>query len=221
MIHHSLLAVAVLALLPLTGCGSSDAGVPGSGVSLTELRELTEDFSLVDVDGVGTVIVTCGEERSLEIVADDNLLPLLEHRLANGRLSIRPTEPISPNSDLLFRVGLPSLRQLTTRGAVAGEVHAASGEALKLELLGAGTVDVDGAVTTFDASIQGAGAVEAFGLVADEVSVTIAGAGSADVHATRTLGVSIAGAGTVRYQGDPTVDRSVAGIGSVSRHDGP
>ena len=75
----------------------------------------------------------------------------------------------------------------------------ASGKALKLDI-----------------AIAGSGDVRTRELAADDVSISIAGSGDADVQANKTLAVSIAGSGDVEYRGAATLAKSrVAGSGSI------
>jgi hypothetical protein len=61
--------------------------------------------------------------------------------------------------------------------------------------------------------------VDTHGLEADDVTVSIAGSGDAQVSARRTLSVSIAGVGHVTYSGAATLKSSIAGHGSVRRRE--
>ena len=55
-------------------------------------------------------------------------------------------------------------------------------------------------------------------LIADDVSVSIAGSGDAGVTANKSLDVSVAGSGDMRYGGTVAAAKScVAGSGSVRR----
>ena len=66
------------------------------------------------------------------------------------------------------------------------------------------------------ALLFGSGNVGLKSLVADDVSVRIAGSGDAKVTANKALGVSIAGSGDVEYSGNATAIRtSVAGSGRI------
>jgi hypothetical protein len=59
--------------------------------------------------------------------------------------------------------------------------------------------------------------VDADGLRAAEVDVSIEGSGDVEVHATRRLAVSIEGSGSVSYAGDPEVTQRIEGSGDVRR----
>ncbi|HSG41677.1 MAG TPA: DUF2807 domain-containing protein, partial [Anaerolineales bacterium] len=62
-------------------------GIAGSGVIVSETRTV-EDFHAIEVDYPAEIVVTQGSSVSVEIEADDNLLPGLQTRVRNGTLEI-------------------------------------------------------------------------------------------------------------------------------------
>lgn len=111
---QSLLALAVLAVVPTSGC----AMVRGSGVRLSEARPLAE-FSEIEVSGGVELEVKKGP-ASLTIEGDDNIVPLYTTEVVSGRLSIYRKAPgsISPSRRLKVNVTVPSLRRLEASGGV-------------------------------------------------------------------------------------------------------
>lgn len=213
---NALRGARVLVWLAVLGCGGS-AGVPGSGVEATQTRALDGDFDRIEIDGTGRIEVTRSTTATLEIAADDNLLPLITHRVADGRLLIRPSEAIAPKSELVIRIQLPALKQLTLRGSAAANLPDMAGDDLAVEIQGAGTVKVAGSLTRFDATVNGAGSIEAGELAADTVAITLSGAGKAEIRARKELAVVVNGVGRVRYHGSPQVSKTINGLGSVER----
>jgi hypothetical protein len=94
-----------------------------------------------------------------------------------------------------------------------------SGKGFYLEGTGATRVVADGTVTELMASMSGASKLEAGSLQAENVTLSISGAGKAEVAASKTLKVSISGAGKVTYTGNPTVEKHISGAGSVRQRD--
>lgn len=202
--------------LTLAACGKGTRGVPGSGIEATEIRQI-DAFERIELVGSGRLTIEVGQAAPLTITADDNLLPLLETRVSDGQLVIRPTESISPEIGLVFSVGTESLSGISLTGAasiVAGEVEAQS---LEISIEGAGRVKVTGTADTLVAGVAGAGELELFDLQAREAKIDLAGAAGAEVHADELLNVTIAGIGRVRYSGEPKLEKSISGLGSVKR----
>lgn len=245
MSHHStprrlflstvLVAVFSAASLPQP----AQATTVGSGVQATENRSVGE-FNAIALRGAIKLIVNQGAATSVQVQADDQLLPLLETVLEGQRLTIgfRRGESFRHNGSVTVTVVTPQLQALGVAGS--GEVLlgafstpklalsiAGSGDAmlqnLKTDELGvsiSGSGDVRGSggqAGRLNVSIAGSGDAQLGELKADEVSVRIAGSGDAVVHAEKTLRVSIAGSGDVRYSGNAAVSQSVAGSGSVRK----
>src|SRR5215212_8679511 len=81
--HLPTLALAS-SLALVAGCG----GVRGSGVMASETRSVS-GFSEVALSGTGDVRIAQSGQESLTIEAEDNLLPLLETFVEDGRLTLR------------------------------------------------------------------------------------------------------------------------------------
>ena len=108
-----LLAVAVLLL---SACQITT--VRGSGNVVTEEREVS-GFEGVALSGVGQVIITQGDEESLTIETDDNLMRYIEGEVRNSRLELRiadNTIPI-PSRSIIYRVGVIDMTGLDSSGA--------------------------------------------------------------------------------------------------------
>jgi len=211
--------------------------VRGSGNVVTEAREVS-GFESVALSGVGQVIITQGDEESLTIETDDNLMRYIETEVRNGRLELglaRNTIPI-PSQSIIFRVSVVDLTGLDSSGAGSFEIGKLDTDRLKVTLSGAGDVGIDSLrATDLAVTISGAGDVEVGGQVeaqeidmsglgrysapdleSQKASVRISGAGGAVVWAQDTLDVEISGAGNVEYYGSPTVTKDISGAGRLT-----
>lgn len=228
-----------LALVPLAGQAATNVG---SGRAATETRALPA-FEAIALAGSIDLRVRQGTPQTVQVSADDNLLPLLEttvestSRGATLRIGWKRGESVSTRSRVTVDVVVPRLVALS--GAGSGDMVAESFEtpALQVSLAGSGDVrlpglragelgirisgsgDVGGSgqATKLTIAIAGSGDVKLAEMPADEVSVSIAGSGDAAVFAHKTLDVRIAGSGDVVYRGDAAVRASVAGSGSVRK----
>lgn len=210
-LHTALL----LAMLTLFACGESQTGIPGSGVKKVEARDLPP-FSAIRLHGAGKLEVTIGEPGPLVVEIDDNLIDRIETVVTDGTLRIETLDNIHPRVGPTFRAAVSDLAAIHVVGAGKVWVSGAAGDALTLDASGAGAIRASGAVSRLDASIAGAGTIDTRDLAADDVRVSIAGAGDAHVRADRTIAVSISGIGSVEYTGDAeVVERNIAGLGSL------
>jgi hypothetical protein len=211
--------------------------VRGSGNVVTEEREVS-GFDGVALSGVGQVIITQGDEESLTIETDDNLMRYIESNVRNGTLELglaRNTIPI-PTQSIIFRVGVDDLTGLTSSGAGSFEIEELEADRLRVTLSaagdigidslsatdlvvtisGAGNVDLAGQVETQEIDMSGLGRYNAPDLESQSASVRISGAGGAVVWAQDTLDVEISGAGNVEYYGSPNVTQDISGAGRVT-----
>lgn len=235
--------VLALASLPAFVPASAFARTVGSGKAATETRNPGE-FQSISSSGSFDIVVRQGAASSVQVSADDNLLPLLETSVESGgsegpslRIRWRKGENISHRSHVTVTVVTPKLTALTSNGSGDIRVEPFQTPALQLRMSGSGDAKLDGLKTDelgvrisgsgsvggkgsaqrLKVAIAGSGDVKLMDLQADEVAVNIAGSGDAAVHAARTLAVSIAGSGDVVYSGEAKVSSSIAGSGSVHR----
>ncbi len=238
----ALLATLVGTALALSPVAASAATVTGSGQTVTETRSVAE-FQAIALSASMDLSVRQGASQSLQVQADDNLLPLLETVVENNSrgatLVVRwkSGQSIYHRSKVKLTVVMPKLTDLSVSGSGDALVQSFSTPSLQVAVTGSGDVRLPGLSTDdFGVRISGSGDVSADGkavklkvriagsgdvrfkdLVADDVAITIAGSGDAAVNAQKTLDVSIAGSGDVVYSGNATVKKSVAGSGSVKQ----
>lgn len=215
----SLLLVA--GLVVTSGCNVSFnvgglSGVKGSGVPATEDRTLDGEFTAIELDGTGSLIVSQGEQ-SLSVTADDNLLDLISTEVVDGTLVIKNIESISPSSKIEFNLSTPELSKVSIDGAGNCELKSFQAEKLTLSVDGAGNFKGTGTVDELDISIDGAGSAKLQELESKNATVEIDGAGSAKVFASESVNSSIDGVGSIKVYGNPPEKKKdVDGIGSVS-----
>ena len=212
------MAAAVIVAAALTAsspgvAGWFDGGVRGSGNIVTEARTVPE-FDRVSAGGSQTVIVTVGPARSVTIKADDNVVPLIETTVENGKLHIGSKKSYS-SADVTVTVTVPALKGVSLAGSGDVTVSGVEGGSLGAALSGSGDITVSGKADSVSVSVSGSGEIHLFDLAARTADVSIAGSGDVEVNASDTLSVSIAGSGDITYRGKPQVKRSIAGSGDV------
>ena len=232
-------ALICLTLVPLV---AQAASLAGSGRLASESRSLAE-FQALALNGSMDLVVRQGATQSVQVEADDNLLPLLETVVEpagqGATLVVRwkKGQSLYTRSKVRVTVVMSKLSALAASGSGDIRVEAFSTPALKLSLSGSGDarlqdlstgelgisisgssdVAASGSATRLKVSIAGSGDVRLADLKSDDVSVSIAGSGDAAVNANKTLDVSIAGSGDVSYTGNAAVKSRVAGSGSVNK----
>lgn len=102
----------VLACILSTGCSM---GIPGNGVLKTESRTVTE-FEKVQGSGIGDIEIAFGDETSVEVTTDENLLEYVSTEVVDGTLKLKTTENISTTEGLKFSIVVPKLTEATVSG---------------------------------------------------------------------------------------------------------
>lgn len=215
--------------------------VAGSGVVKSETREVA-GFQSISIDYPVDITVKQGKSESLEIEAEDNLLPQLSAEVRNGTLHLENTqrnwqERVNPTKPVVVTITVVDLNraQFPTAGKMlidgmqtdslaisvsgAGDVTLTDLDtgSLEFNLSGAGNVDASGAAERLKLNISGLGNFNGGNLQSQDADVNISGAGSATVWADDQLDARISGAGSIDYYGSPQVSERISGVGSVRK----
>ncbi|MEW6194803.1 MAG: head GIN domain-containing protein [Bacteroidota bacterium] len=205
----------LLLTILVTGC--SFWGVRGSGKLKSEARKVG-DFSKVDASGAFTVNVKVGPPPSIKIQAEDNLLPLIKTYIRGNSLIIDTKKNISPRKEIKIYITTDQLDGIECSGANDIKADGIKSRDFSVELSGAGNIDLYGECEKVHAEISGAGHIDAKHLKSDHVFISVSGAASASVYASKYLDASVSGVGSIEYYGDPKeTNTNVSGVGSITR----
>lgn len=194
-------------------CGCT--GIPGSGVSDTETRQV-DSFDEIELSGIGTLNISTGDTQSVSVTADDNLLELLETSVSDGKLKIRPTKSISPKTDIVIDVTIPNIKAVELSGATSLNLDNVSSESLSIEMSGACGADGSGNIGDLNLEMSGACKARFKSLEAKNVKVDLSGAGSATVFASESFEADVSGVGKITCHGNPPdVTKDSSGISKI------
>ena len=211
----------------------------GSGNLVTEERRVS-NFDRVSLSGFGDVTIQQGENESLTVRTDDNILPYIKTEVRNRTLELGITtagsrRSINPSDGIHFDLVVKDINRLDISGAGNITVESLAVEKLQIDLSGAGSLEINnleadelvskisgagsilvsGKVTGQEVNHSGVGSYYAGELESDTALVTISGAGSATLWVRETLDVKVSGLGNIIYYGTPRVTQSVSGLGKV------
>jgi hypothetical protein len=230
----------ILALI-FSGCEFVDAGfnsqrVRGSGKMSRENRNV-RGFREVKFTSVGEVTLEQGATESLEIEAEDNLLPYIRTEVEGGRLRIGTERGVSlsPTITIRYRLTVKEIEgiELSGSGKIvtspltcsemklnlpgSGEIRIGglSARVLEASISGSGDIEVPGKAGRVTVEISGSGEYNGGGLESETADISISGSGDATVWVRDRLSASISGSGDVDYYGEPSVTRHVSGSGGV------
>ena len=217
--------------------GSFGFGVSGTGPTRTETRTAS-DFHAIECNIAGDVEVTVSDNFSVEVQAQENILPILKTEVENGTLKIYFSENVSQSEGLKVRVSAPAFDQFSlggsgtikTTNAIRAEKMemnvAGSGDIVVLQaefgtatasIAGSGSIELGGKANSLETDIAGSGDIKAKQLTANSLDVEISGSGSVTCDVVNNLKASIAGSGDVFYSGQPAVESNVSGSGTVKK----
>ncbi len=230
----------VLVVTLLTGCGFRV--VDGSGDIVTETRPIG-DFSAIILQGSGEVIVSQGDQASLSIEGDDNLLPYFETEVHGNTLTIGLKDEymavsLLPSQTIMFYVTVVDLNSLTVAGSGDIRAEAIQSEDFRINIFGSGDISIESLETTgLGVEIAGSGNASVDTLTADEATITIQGSGdfsaggqassqeitiqgSGDYNAadlqSQDATALIQGSGSVNIWVDQSLDVTIMGSGDVN-----
>ncbi len=210
--------VAGLATAPSAEAGSHwFSGVAGSGHPQTEQRNLT-GFDSIELGCSADIEVVAGNDFSVSVTADDNILPLIETEVRGNKLVIDSHARYSTHDREKVVVHLPALKGLSLSGSGDATVSGLAGNDVAFSISGSGDLTATGSAGKVNASIEGSGDMALDRLDASEARIRIDGSGDARVAVRDALDVEVNGSGDVSYRGNPQKLRQVVnGSGSVSR----
>jgi hypothetical protein len=216
--------------------------VRGNGNIRTEEHSVSS-FKNVEVSGAIDLYVSQGDVKPVKIETDDNLLQYIEVIQEGDKIIIQSKEGFNlrPTGKIKVYVSTVVYNHIDVSGAcsITGQNKIVNTEDLKLEVSGAGDINMDvtapvvsaevsgagsvnlkGETKSFDLELTGASKAHCFDLLSEKTRVDISGAGDADVYASVKLDAEVSGAGIVKYKGSATIfNQHVSGAGSVKKAD--
>jgi hypothetical protein len=189
----------------------------GSGRLVTESRPAA-GFAAVAVIGAGHVIIEQTGVESLQVTADDNILPFVRTEARDARLFLgfEPGVNINTTRGVEYRVTVAELAEIEASGASRVEVLRVDTGELTVRLRGASTYHAAGVADDHNIDLSGASRCEAGDLVSRETTASLSGASYGLVRVRDRLVANARGGSVLEYIGHPALEASVSG-GSVVR----
>lgn len=199
--------------------------VRGSGDLVSEERPV-EGVTKVNVANQGDLYIEIGDEESLVIEAEENLMEYILSEVRDGELKLSTKSRINldPQKPIRYYLTVKSLDAVTTSSAGDIQVPVIEAEAFTIDVNSAGDVTVDGVnleklyvniSSAGDVTIEDGMAVEQFvknnsagdydarNVESERVDITINSAGDARIWVTEELNATLNSSGDLYYRGDP------------------
>ena len=191
-------------------------GEKGSGRTASEVRDL-KGFRSIDVGGVFHVEITAQKEFSVEVEADDNLLPFIKTSVHGDTLHVETQKKLSTHNPIRVRIFAPDVEKLEVSGAATVTVNELKNSGIEVESSGASKIKLAGETSKLVVDVSGATKVDADNLRAENVTAEASGASHIGVNVSGQLRANASGASKILYSGTPTnVDKKASGASSVS-----
>jgi hypothetical protein len=225
-----------IAILVLFAAGCIHDAVSGNGNVKTQNREVSA-FNSIRVSGGYEVYLQRGEKESLDIEADENILPVIISEVKDSVLEIYSQKTIFRSKKQKLIITCSKLKSLDLSGAtdlksdslfvlnnlditISGAAKIdmkVDADKLNTEVSGSAELVFSGKANEFATSISGAGKINGEKLEVKKCNIEISGMGEAKVNAKEKLDVTISGMGEVEYYGNPQINQSISGAGKVKK----
>ena len=233
-IKNPLLLTLLIFCIGTSSC-IEDIFLEGNGVLLTEYRSAA-GFDEITSNGDFNVTVVPGNNYSVEVTAESNLLSYIETDVVGRTLKIRTRGLYSlrDNRPIEIFVTTPVLNGLALSGSGLIETGSFSSDDFTLNISGSGDIDADistdrmkatvsGSGTAYlvggayetDFRVSGSGKIKAYDFGQDHCSAVISGSGDMYKNVSKTIDASISGSGRVYYINYPVVHSNISGSGRV------
>ncbi|HIP48513.1 MAG TPA: DUF2807 domain-containing protein [Lutibacter sp.] len=209
----------------------------GNGKQVT-IERIVADYEEINIAGAFEVELVKGTEGNLSIEIEENLQDYLVTKLKGETLIIRWKQGFKVRPKHTVHIIIPFIEIEGVNLAGSGKVKSTDSIAtqeFEIELAGSGTIDLKlnteevdcsmagsgsvilkGNTNDFDCSKAGSGNLDSYGFKCENIDISSAGSGSAEVFVSYSLVAQTAGSGSIYYKGDPKDDTlKVAGSGRI------
>lgn len=215
--------------------------VKGNG-NVTEQKREVGSYDGIVVSGSFDVKLYAGNEGSIKVEAESNLLEYIETTVKNGKLyiGVKKNKNINTSWNKGMRVTVPfeniDFVKLTGSGEIVSrdtieannfEVALSGSGDIALEVdandtssivSGSGEITLKGSSKTHKTTLTGSGDIYAGNYIARSVDAKVTGSGDIRVYCKDNLKARVTGSGDIEYVGDPErQDTKVTGSGDISR----
>ncbi|MEO0403753.1 MAG: head GIN domain-containing protein [Bacteroidota bacterium] len=196
----------------------------GEGEVTQEKRSVLE-FDVIEIHGSFDVILkqSKGKVNSVEITAQENLIPNILTNVSNEKLELQAMECMQSKETVTVQVNVTDLQKITldgsgdvsTLGTLDFEalkiVNDGSGnvsikvnvEELDVILDGSGDINLSGVTNEVDIENNGSGSISTTEMKAAEAIVQNDGSGKIQFFANEKMDIELNGSGDIEYLGNP------------------
>ncbi len=210
--------------------------ITGSGKLMTETRTVS-GVSRVELMIDANLEIQQGSQESLQVTADDNILPVLQTNVVGGKLNIRyqptmnvrgihqpklvltvkdlsslrlsssGTVTVGPLTTGNFEIDLTSSCNLTIQGIQADKITA--------NISSSGDITIQGTANSLGLHVSSSGNFQARDLQVQKATVSLTSSGDVTLWVIESLDVQLSSSGNVAYYGNPAISQNISSSGRL------
>jgi CubicO group peptidase (beta-lactamase class C family) len=229
-----------ISLAALTACNvvvASNQVVRGSGKVASETRAVS---GLTDISHstIGDLTITLGDQETLTVEAEDNLLPYLETQVTNGGLTIRSKSRVDllPSQPVRYTLTVKNLQSIANSSSGNILVPKITGQNISINLSSSGNITVEGVKADMlkvqssssgdiaihagqagrqEISLFSSGKYQAADVKSQSTQIEISSSGEANIWVSDQLDANISSSGNVNTYGSPRITQHLSSSGKV------
>ena len=213
-------------------------GKKGNGKTATEVRNISENFTSIDVESGIEVVLEQSTDKFISVEADSNLIKLIDTKVKDGVLMIEPNENYNTYNSVKVTIRMPKIEGLesSSSSSIKG-IGMFSGDAISIDASSAGEVDVkleydnitldassSGTIKTrgialkLETSASSGSEIQADELLVNEVVADVSSGANIKIHPIVSLNGNASSGGNISYKTEPkSITKDESSGGNVGR----
>lgn len=206
------------------------------------LSDSTQDFDAFNqltVKGELNITIKQGEQHSVQMVIDENLVEYIKLDYSNGHLKVATDDAyrLVPTNKKQLIITVENLDKLALIGMVESEVikfndkddlniktsgntklsGVIDANSLSIKTSGNSNIKITGSAQQLTLHSSGASRFKGKSFEVSEAAISISGAGDVAIFVDDHLKANISGAGKISYLGSPTIEQEISGAGTIKQ----
>ena len=200
----------------LAGCTVTNfSGVVGTGSVQTQERTGLAEFTGVRAGGGTRVTISIGATPSVQVRAQENILPIIETKVRGGVLEISSTESYSTTRGVEVTIVTAAIDMIDLSGGAQGEASGIAADTLEITLSGGAGLTAGGSCSDLKLDVSGGAQAHLSDLETTDATVSLSGGARGEVNASGRVTGDASGGAHLSVQGDASVNVDVSGGASL------
>lgn len=195
--------------------GSGAPGLSGSGPTKSEARSV-DAFTHVEVgNGIG-LTVHVGGAQAVDVLAQENILPLIKTTVEAGILRIHSTESFTTTAEVTVATSVSALDGISIGGGSQAQIEGLASDHLDVVLSGGAGLAATGRVTDVTLDASGGARADLATLTVETMSVTLSEGATAALSVSDQLTGTASGGAVAMVAGGAALNVETSDGASVT-----